>query len=122
MALGHGYQTGEDAIAKKVKALAERLAKLGWAIGIFCDVRAWASMAEMIRTELDSRIKLVADHLGGTFPGEESLPEFKTFLELIIEKRVYVKLSGFEPLYYGHEGGIEVLTPIAKAIIEAGPD
>jgi predicted TIM-barrel fold metal-dependent hydrolase len=122
MAWGHGHQSGGDAIIKKVRALGERLARLEWAIGIFCDIRAWASMAEFIRTELDPRIKLTADHLGGTFPGEESLPEFETFLELIREKRIYVKLSGFERLYHGHAGGIETVTPIAKAIIAAGPD
>lgn len=52
----------------------------------------------MIRTELDPRIKLVADHLGGTFPGEQDLRQFTTFLKLIREKRIYVKLSGFERL------------------------
>ena len=122
MAWGHGRQSGGDVIGKKVLALASRLARLGWAIGIFCDIRAWASMAEMIRTELDPRIKLVADHMGGTFPGEQELPEFATFLELIREKRIYVKLSGFERLYHGHARGIESVAPIAKAIIEAGPD
>ncbi|KUJ06695.1 uncharacterized protein LY89DRAFT_632525 [Mollisia scopiformis] len=122
MAWGHGHQSGGDVIGNKVKALATKLARLEWAIGIFCDIRAWASMAHMIRTELDPRIKLVADHMGGTFPGEEKLPEFQSFLELIKEKRVYVKMSGFERLYHGHAGGIESVAPIAKAIIEAGPD
>lgn len=122
MAWGHGHQSGGDAIGKKVLHLATKLARLEWVIGIFCDIRAWASMAEMIRTELDPRIKLVADHLGGTFPGEENLPEFQTFLDLIKEKCVYVKLSGFERLYHGHAGGINTITPIAEAIIKAGPD
>ncbi|KAF8856052.1 hypothetical protein BDZ45DRAFT_727665 [Acephala macrosclerotiorum] len=122
MAWGHGHQSGGDAIGKKVLHLATKLAGLEWVIGIFCDIRAWASMAEMIRTELDPRIKLVADHLGGTFPGEENLPEFQTFLDLIKEKCVYVKLSGFERLYHGHAGGINTITPIAEAIIKAGPD
>jgi predicted TIM-barrel fold metal-dependent hydrolase len=122
MSWGHGHQSGGDAIGKKVLALSGRLARLGWTIGIFCDIRAWASMAGMIRTELDPRIKLVADHMGGTFPGEENLPEFATFLDLIREKRIYVKLSGFERLYHGHAGGVESVAPIAKAIIEAGPD
>lgn len=128
MAWGHGHQAGGSDIIPKVKNLADRLARLGWVIGIFCDIRAWAAMAPMIRTELDPRIKLVADHFGGTFPGEENSQEFKTFLELIHEKRIYVKVSGFERLYHGHEdgmkavGGMKAIEPIVKAVIEAGPD
>ncbi|KAH8810933.1 hypothetical protein F5884DRAFT_262890 [Xylogone sp. PMI_703] len=122
MAWGHGHQATGDAIAVKVKRLADRLARLEWVIGIFCDVHAWASMAEMIRTELDPRIKLVADHFGGTFPGEENSEDFKTFIDLIKEKRIYVKVSGFERLYHGHASGMKAIEPIVKAVIEAGPD
>lgn len=81
-------------------------------------------MADMIR-KMDPRIQMVADHFGGTFPGEEKTPEFQTFLELIREKRVHVKVSGFERLYHGHGSGrqgMKAIEPIAKAVIEAGPD
>jgi len=122
MAWGHGHQAGGSDIIPKVKRLADRLGRLGWVIGIFCDIRAWAAMAPMIRTELDPRIKLVADHFGGTFPGEESGEGFKTFIELIREKRIYVKVSGFERLYHGHVGGMKAIEPIVRAVIEAGPD
>ncbi|RFU33114.1 hypothetical protein B7463_g3226, partial [Scytalidium lignicola] len=122
MAWGHGHQPTGDSIAVKVKKLADRLARLGWAIGIFCDVHAWASMASMIRNELDPRIKLVADHFGGTFPSEENSEDFKTFIDLIKEKRIYVKVSGFERLYHGHASGMKAIEPIVKAVIVAGPD
>jgi predicted TIM-barrel fold metal-dependent hydrolase len=108
MAWGHGHQAGGSDIIPKVKKLADRLGRLGWVIGIFC--------------ELDPRIKLVADHFGGTFPGEETGEEFKTFIELIREKRIYVKVSGFERLYHGHAGGMKAIEPIVRAVIEAGPD
>jgi predicted TIM-barrel fold metal-dependent hydrolase len=39
MSWGHGHQAGGSQIAKKVEALTQRLARLGWVIGIFCDVR-----------------------------------------------------------------------------------
>jgi hypothetical protein len=39
MSWGHGHQAGGSQIGKKVQALADRLARLGWVIGIFCDVR-----------------------------------------------------------------------------------
>lgn len=55
-------------------------------------------------------------------PGEENTPEFATFLQLIRENRLSVKLSGFERLYHGNPDGIDCLTPIVKAIVEAGPD
>ncbi|CAK7211801.1 hypothetical protein SCUCBS95973_001247 [Sporothrix curviconia] len=122
MAWGHGAQNGADAITVKVERLAARLARLGWVVGIFCPLPAWAAMADMIRTRLDPRIKLVADHFGSAFPGDATTPEFAAFLELVREKRVFVKISGFERLYDGHPDGIESLTPAAKAIIAAGPD
>lgn len=122
MAWGHGKQSGGDDIIKKVRALASRLARLEWAIGIFCPISAWAAMADLIRDEIDPRVKIVADHMGGTFPGEEDTEDFETFLELVGEKKVFVKISGFERLYHGHENGMESVKPIAKAIIEAGPD
>ncbi|GLA18095.1 hypothetical protein AnigIFM62618_005250 [Aspergillus niger] len=121
MAWGHGKQSGGNDIIKKVEALAHRLARLGWAIGIFCPVSAWAAMADTIRN-MDPRIQMVADHFGGTFPGEEDSAEFATFLDLIREKRVWVKVSGFERLYHGHESGMKSIEPIAKAVIQAGPD
>ncbi|OOF96865.1 hypothetical protein ASPCADRAFT_168031 [Aspergillus carbonarius ITEM 5010] len=121
MAWGHGKQSGGSDIIQKVTALADRLARLEWAIGIFCPISAWAAMADTIRN-LDPRIQMVADHFGGTFPGEENSPEFATFLALIREKRVWVKVSGFERLYHGHAGGMQAIEPMAKAVIAAGPD
>ncbi|PYI01400.1 amidohydrolase 2 [Aspergillus sclerotiicarbonarius CBS 121057] len=121
MAWGHGKQSGGSDIIKKLTALADRLARLEWAIGIFCPISAWAAMADTIRN-LDPRIQMVADHFGGTFPGEENSPEFATFLGLIREKRVWVKVSGFERLYHGHASGMQAIEPIAKAVIAAGPD
>ena len=64
----------------------------------------------------------MADHFGGTFPGEENSDAFKTFIELIKENRIYVKVSGFERLYHGHAKGMDAIEPIAKAVIQAGPD
>jgi predicted TIM-barrel fold metal-dependent hydrolase len=41
---------------------------------------------------------------------------------LIKEKRIYVKVSGFERLYHGHASSMKAIEPIVKAVIEAGPD
>lgn len=80
-------------------------------------------MAEQIRN-MDPRVKMIADHFGGTFPGEEKTPEFTTFLELVREGRLSVKVSGFERLYQGHgtgREGMRAIEPIVKAIVAAGP-
>ena len=121
MAWGHGAQSGGADIMKDIQAAADRIARLGWIIDVFCPVGVWAHMADFIRN-LDPRIKVLADHFGGTFPGEEKSEDFQVFLQLVKEKRVSVKLSGFERLYHGHAGKMDVLEPIARAIIEAGPD
>lgn len=39
MSWGHGQQSGGQQIAQKVQALANRLARLGWAIGTFCPIQ-----------------------------------------------------------------------------------
>ncbi len=39
MSWGHGQQAGGSQIGKKVAALADRFGRLGWVIGVFCDVR-----------------------------------------------------------------------------------
>ncbi|KUL84902.1 hypothetical protein ZTR_08205 [Talaromyces verruculosus] len=106
MSWEHGKQSCGSDIIVKVRGLASRLARLGWAIGIFCPVSAWAAMADLIRNEIDPRIKIIADHMG----------------ELVREKKVFVKISGSERLYHGFESGLENVKLIASAIIEAGPD
>jgi predicted TIM-barrel fold metal-dependent hydrolase len=122
MAWGHGAQSGGADIMTDIRAVAERVARLGWVIDVFCPVAAWAYMANAGLRDLDPRIKLVADHFGGTFPGDESSEEFQIFLDLVREGRVSVKLSGFERLYHGKTDGMDSIKPIAKAIIDAGPD
>lgn len=121
MSWGHGKQNSADGIAKKIEALAHRIARLEWAIGVFCPVGAWAAMADMIRG-MNPRVKLIADHFGGTFPAEANSPEFATFLDLVREKRLWVKVSGFERLYHGEPTEMKSIESIVKAVIEAGPD
>ncbi|KAK6088991.1 hypothetical protein SCUP234_00195 [Seiridium cupressi] len=99
---------------------ADRVARLGCVVDAFTDIHTWAALDHLIRNELDPRVKLVADHFGKVTPGDEKLDEFQVFLKLIRDGYIYVKLSGFERLYHGHEAGIDSLEPSAKAIIEAG--
>lgn len=119
---GHGDDDGAGAISAKIKEAADRVGRLGWIVDVFTDVKTWASLDRLIRNEIDPRVKLVADHFGKAAPGDEELEEFQVFLNLIRDGHVYVKLSGFERLYHGHESGIDALEPAAKAIIAAGPE
>ena len=121
MAWGHGAQDVGMAILEDIEAAAKRLARIGWIIDIFCPLAAWAAMAEGLRN-LDSRIRIVADHLGGSFPGDDESDNFQVLLQLVREKRIFVKLSAFERLYHGHAAGMNALEPIVKAIVDAGPD
>ena len=79
MAWCHGAQsTGVD-IINEIKAIAYKTARLGWVISVFCPLSAWATMADDIR-KLDPKTKMIADHFGGSFPGDESTAYFETFL------------------------------------------
>lgn len=121
MTWGHGTQAEAFEIAEKILAVAERVARLAWVVDVFSDVQTWAAMGDLVRRELDMRVKLVADHCGGTYPGEEKSEHFEKFLQMVREGFLFVKLSGFDRLYPGHEGGMDAMEPIVKAIVEANP-
>lgn len=118
---GHGSQKPPSAIAEKIRTAAAKVARLGWVVDVFSDIRTWGAMVDLI-CDLPPGVKLIADHCGGTYPGEEKLEEFEKFIALVRDGLLYVKLSGFDRLYPGHEGRMEAMRPIVKAIVEAGPD
>jgi len=103
-----------------VKRIAEKFARLGWVVEVFCPSPKWADLAPGIR-QLDPRVKIIAGHVGGTYPGEENGPGFAAFLDLLREGKVYTKLSGLDRFYYGKPGGIDSMEGIVKKIVEAGP-
>jgi predicted TIM-barrel fold metal-dependent hydrolase len=104
-----------------IRTIVSKTARLGWVIAAFCPLAAWAAMADDIQ-QLDPRVKIIADHYGGAFPGDEDTEDFKAFLSLVLQKRLVVKISGFERLYNGHDDGMNALERITKAIVKAGPD
>ncbi len=109
------------ALSSVVTGLAARFARLGWVIVIVCPLVVWVAMADVLRG-LDPRVRVVADHFAGVFPGDEEKEGFGTLLDLLREKKLFVKLSAFDRLYERVGAGIDSLAPIAKAFIEAGPD
>jgi len=121
MTWGHETQAEAFEIAEKILAVATKVARLAWVVDVFTDVSTWAAMADLIRRELDMRVKLIADHCGGTYPGQETTEDFKKFTDMVKDGFLFAKLSGFDRLYPGHEGGMDSMEPIVKAIVEANP-
>ncbi|EFW98595.1 amidohydrolase 2 [Grosmannia clavigera kw1407] len=113
-------------IAAKIEALARRTARLGWIVDVFCPLAVWAALADKLRSSsnnnrIDPRVHLVADHLASTLPGAETTLAFRELLALVRERRLFVKLSGFDRLYHDNDG-IDSLAAAIKALVAAGPD
>ncbi|KAL1893989.1 hypothetical protein Sste5346_006130 [Sporothrix stenoceras] len=120
MAWGHGEQRGGEAILERIRRFEKPFARLGWVICVFCPLKAWAEMADGLRS-IDPRVKIIADHCGGSFPGSETKPAFQSLLGLLRDDIIHIKLSGLERLYHGHTDSILSMAPIVWAIVEAGP-
>lgn len=118
---GYGQKNSDEIVAEKIKNAVQRLSGRGWILDLYLHPKSWAAIAPTIKA-LPPAAKVIADHWAGFKPGEEATVEFNEFLKLLREKRVYVKLSASERQYDGHEAGMAALEPLAKAIIEAGPD
>ncbi|UPL02896.1 hypothetical protein LCI18_013830 [Fusarium solani-melongenae] len=118
---GFGHQATDDAVANKIRLTAQRLNRLGWVIDLYLHPQAWAAIVPIIDT-LPDATKIIADHWAGFRPGDETSAEFKTLVDLVRRRRIYVKLSAFERQYHGHPDGILSLGPMVRALIETGPD
>ncbi|KAH8886282.1 amidohydrolase 2 [Thozetella sp. PMI_491] len=103
------------------KRLAARFARLGWVISIVCPLTVWAALDAVLRN-LDRRVPVLADHFGCAFPGDERKEAFQTFLGLLRDRRVWVKLSAFDRLYEHTGSGMDSIEPLVKAFIETAPD
>lgn len=118
---GFGHQDDDDAVSSKLKITAQRLSRLGWVLDIYMHPKAWAAAAVTIRA-LPPSTKIVADHWAGFRPGDEDTPEFASFLALVRDGRVHVKLSAFERQYHGHAGGMAALKRMGQMLVAANPD
>ncbi|KAJ3546140.1 hypothetical protein NM208_g2153 [Fusarium decemcellulare] len=118
---GFGDQTTDDAVANKIRSAATRLSRLDWVIDLYMHPKAWKAIAPTIEA-LPESTKIVADHWAGFRPGDETSPEFQTFLELVRQRRIFVKLSAFERQYHGNPNGASAMEPLARALVAAGSD
>lgn len=105
---------------KPLEVLAPRLAGLGWHIQIFASQQA---LAKNLKRLAGLEVPLVVDHMGQT-PGNGGMehPGFAALLRLVQEGNTWVKLSGAYRLSEEPTVPFSDITPIAQALIEAGPE
>jgi Predicted metal-dependent hydrolase of the TIM-barrel fold len=97
---------------------AERVARLGWHVQIYTNLRTLAGLADMI---LDMPTALVIDHFGRAQGGAGvSQPGFDLLLSLLASGRIYVKLSA--PYRISRQPDYADVAPLARALIDANPN
>lgn len=117
---GFDVDPTDEQFAQAVKDAAERLGPRDWIIDINQTPAGWEALAPTIRA-LPTTQKVVADHFAAMGPTFVNSSAFAAVLDLVRDKRMYVKLSAPERLYDPYPEGMKVIEPVAKAFIEAGP-
>ncbi|HXJ01630.1 MAG TPA: amidohydrolase family protein [Micropepsaceae bacterium] len=106
-------QTTPPAIA----SLSPRFFKLGWNIEIVGPVDVIAGMAPAIA---ESRVPVVLDHFAGANGDGSNQKGFAAILDLVRARNTFVKLSA--PYNRSSKPDYSDMLPLARALIEAGPD
>ena len=103
----------------RVRAVAERIAPLGWHIQFLLDGRGLAELADDLGV---LPVPIVIDHLGHA-PAEVGIghPGNRALLALLGEGRCWVKLSAAYRVSR-RAPGYEDAAPLARALIEAAPE
>ncbi len=103
----------------RVRAVAERIAPLGWHIQFLLDGRGLAELADDLGA---LPVPIVIDHLGHA-PAEVGIghPGNRALLALLGEGRCWVKLSAAYRVSR-RAPGYEDAAPLARALIEAAPE
>jgi predicted TIM-barrel fold metal-dependent hydrolase len=103
-----------------LERMALRLAPLGWHLQLFVEIGTFA----MIESRLAALpAPIVVDHMGGATPGQGlHHPGFQALLRLVRGGNTWVKLSGAYRVSAQPEPPFSDVVPIARALIEAGPE
>lgn len=110
---------GEDADPDAVKAVAGRIADLGWHAVVHFDARKLPDLAPFLR---GIPVPMVIDHMGrvDASAGLDQAP-FRLLLELMEDERFYVKVCGSERISRAgppfHDAA-----PFARKLVETFPD
>jgi predicted TIM-barrel fold metal-dependent hydrolase len=109
------YDAGSATAA--LASLSPRFFKLGWNIEIAGTLETIAKLAPAINA---SRVPVVLDHFAGANGAGVNQPGFEDLLELVRARNTFVKLSA--PYNRSSKADYSDMTPLARALIEAGPD
>ena len=112
-------ETDPSAAGARLATMAARLKPRGWHVQIYTQLSVIAALQKQIAA---APVPIVIDHFGGA-RGELGVdqPGFAEFVALVRSGNVYVKLSGS---YRSSERAPDYadMAPLARALIEAGPD
>jgi len=100
-----------------LSSLSPRFFKLGWNIEIVGAIDIVAKLAPAINA---SRVPVVLDHFAGANGEGVGQPGFEEVLELVRARNTFVKLSA--PYNRSGKSDYSDMLPLARALIEAGPD
>ena len=104
---------------QRLRDVADRIARLGWHIQIFCLSDMIAALADVLA---DLPVPLVFDHLGGIAAARGiDQPGFRIVLALLKSEKAYVKASGAYLCSQAAPDFADVV-PFAQAAIAANPD
>ena len=116
--LESGENRDPQAARAALDALAGRISHLGWHVQVYAALPVIAAVAEKIAA---LPVDVVIDHFGMAQARDEiRQPGFAVLLELVRARRTYVKLSA--PYRISQRADYADVAPIARALIEAGPD
>ena len=117
-----GVMTDASPIMEQFRAFAASYAyrKWGWGISAQLPLKIWASLKDCISQDPHlSRLKIIADHVGCASPADFASPEFDTFVQLLQDGRLMVKISA---LYRRSPEAILKMKPIIQKLAESAPD
>jgi predicted TIM-barrel fold metal-dependent hydrolase len=117
LSLGGTGRYNADSVAAALSSLSPRFFKLGWNIEIVGALDTVAKLAPAIN---GSRVPVVLDHFAGANGDGVGQPGFNELLELVRGRNTFVKLSA--PYNRSAKADYSDMTPLARALIEAGPD
>jgi len=103
----------------EVRALADRIAPLGWHLELLMHVDAFPDLATSLG---NLPVQLVFGHLGYMAPGAKvETPAFQGLLDLMSRGRAWVKLTGPYRISAGAMPHADI-QPLADALLKAAPD
>lgn len=110
---------GKDADLAAVRALADRIAPLGWHAVVHFDADRLETLAPVLR---DLPVPMVVDHMGRVDASRGTdQPAFRMLLDLLDDPRFWVKVCGAERISRAGPPFADAV-PFAKTLVDRFPD